>query len=89
MIGLWRTETEIQPTPEPKPVAGWMIGLAGILLLVEIRQFATNIHLGILRALDLYPLETAEMAGYDFARLVMLTFLIWVGWRLVANKISN
>jgi hypothetical protein len=79
--------TEFQPIRKRKPLAGWMIGLAAILLLVNV--FATNFHFGILRALDLYPMDTAEIAGYDFARLLMFAFIIWVGWLLAASKILN
>ena len=67
-----------------KPIAGWVIGVAAILLLVEVREFVINFHLGMMRALDLYPLDSAEMAGYDTARLLM--FIIWVGYRLITGK---
>jgi hypothetical protein len=72
-----------------KSIAGWAIALAAVLLLVNVREYVVNSHLGVMRALDLYPLDSAEMAGYDVARVSMLIFIAWVGYRLLTDNRSS
>ena len=74
---------------EAKPISTWMKGLAAILLLVNVSGFVNNIHRGIARALDVYPLDNAQALGYDAARMFILGFPLWVGWRLLAARSKN
>ena len=67
---------QAQSTRVRKPLAGWVIGIAALLLLVDVAQFTANFHLGLMRALDLYPLDTAEMVGYDVGRVGMWAFIV-------------
>lgn len=71
---------------ETRPLPAWMKGLAVVLLLVTIPDFVKNIHLGIMRALDLYPPDNAQVIGYDFARVLILGFPLWVGWRILSAR---
>lgn len=72
-----------------KPLPIWVVAIAAVLLVVNIKDFVVNFHLGMMRALDVYPLDAPQMVGYDIFRVLIWAFIVWAGYRLLTDTKSN